>query len=76
MFLNILIPALILIALAIVGMALSMLIRKNGRFPAYQVGHNREMAKRGIRCVRHEEIRCHRQKTSQKECGDCQQLSP
>ena len=76
MFLNILIPALILTALAIVGMALSILIRKNGRFPAYQVGHNREMAKRGIRCVRHEEIRCHRQKISQKECGDCQQLSP
>ena len=32
-------------------MAITILIKKNGRFPNTHVGGNKEMRKRGIRCV-------------------------
>jgi len=41
-----------------VGMAFNILFRKNGKFPRYQVGHNKEMRKLGITCVKHDEIKC------------------
>ena len=61
MYLNLLIISLILLALAMLGMMLNILVKKKGRFPAYRVGHNRDMHKLGISCVKHEEIRCHKE---------------
>ena len=60
MFLKILIITVILLSIAMLGMALNILVRKKGRFPAYQVGHNRDMHKLGISCAKHDEIRCHK----------------
>ena len=60
MFLKLLIISVILLSMAMLGMALNILIKKKGRFPAYRVGHNRDMNKLGISCVKHDEIRCHR----------------
>ena len=48
--------ALLIVTLAMVGLAFNILFRKNGRFPAYSVGHNAEMRKRGITCVKCEEL--------------------
>jgi len=73
MFLKILIITLILLSLAMLGMALNILVRKRGKFPAYMVGHNREMHKLGISCVKHEEINCHKKKLKEKGCTGCQQ---
>ena len=73
MYLNLLIISVILLGLAMTGLMLNILIRKKGRFPAYRVGHNKEMRKLGITCVRHEEIRCHREQLKSKECDSCQQ---
>lgn len=58
-----------------VGMALNILVKKNGKFPAYRVGHNSDMARMGVKCVKHEEIRCHkaRLKEKEKDCLGCQQ---
>lgn len=58
MFLKILIVATGLLSLSVAGLMLNILIRKGGKFPAYRVGHNREMARIGITCVKHEEIQC------------------
>lgn len=71
MFLNILILSLVLISIAMLGMAISILVKKNGKFPAYQVGHNKDMARLGIRCVKHEEIRCYNKKMKEKGCATC-----
>ena len=76
MFFKILIIAIVLLSLSILGMMLNILVKKKGKFPAYQVGHNRDMHKLGIACVKHEEIRCHNKKLKEgKDCTGCQQLA-
>ena len=76
MFLKILIFSLILISVSMLGMMLNILMKKKGKFPAYMVGHNRDIHKLGIHCVKHEEIRCHNKKLKKgKGCAGCQQLA-
>jgi hypothetical protein len=53
------------------GMALNILIRKKGKFPAYRVGHNKNMKKLGITCVKHEEIKCHKKQLREANCAGC-----
>ncbi len=62
---KILILSSILLSLALLGMAFNMLFRKNGKFPKYQVGHNKEMHKLGITCVKHDETRMFRETHTQ-----------
>ncbi len=71
MFIKILIISVILLGLAMLGLALNILVRKNGRFPSYRVGHNREMHKLGITCVKHDEISCHKGKPGEEDCAAC-----
>ena len=47
--------ALVLIALGVFGMCFNIIFRKDGHFPEYEVGSNREMRKRGIRCMKEEQ---------------------
>ena len=69
--LKILIISIVLISLGFLGMSLKILIVKNGKFPEFRVGHNKNMRKKGISCVKHEEIKCF--KKMQKEgCGSCE----
>lgn len=76
MFLKILIIALILLSLSMLGMMLNILVKKKGKFPAYRVGHNRDMNKLGISCVKHEEIKCHNNRLKEgNDCEGCQQLT-
>lgn len=42
---------LLIIAISIVLLAITILIKKNGRFPNIHVGGNKHMRKRGIKCV-------------------------
>ncbi|HOG25822.1 MAG TPA: hypothetical protein PLM86_06510 [Bacteroidales bacterium] len=44
-----------LITLGVLGLSLSIIVRKNGKFPEYSVGHNKKMRERGIRCPKEEE---------------------
>ena len=76
MFWNILLISIVLLSLSMLGMALNILIKKKGKFPAYRVGHNKDMARLGVKCVKHEEIRCHkaRLKASANDCAGCQEL--
>jgi hypothetical protein len=72
MFIKILIITIVMLSLAFLGMMFNILVRKQGKFPEYRVGHNRQMAKKGIKCVKHEEIRCHRERLKQAEgCAGC-----
>ena len=77
MFWNILLITVFLLGLSMLGLALNILIKKKGKFPAYRVGHNSDMAKLGIKCVKHEEIRCHKKQLQAREndCAGCQQLA-
>jgi len=44
--------AIALVSLAIFGLAIQIVLKKNGKFPDTHVGHNREMKKRGIVCAK------------------------
>ncbi|MCU0366607.1 MAG: hypothetical protein MUC30_05245 [Bacteroidales bacterium] len=58
MFLKLLVISALLIAFALVAMAVSILLRRGGRFPDTHISHNREMRKRGITCAQHNDIGC------------------
>ena len=74
MFLNILLLSFVLISLSMLGMGLNILVKKRGKFPDYRVGHNKDMAKLGLKCVKHEEIRCHKARVKERaaDCNGCQ----
>lgn len=42
----------IILALAFLGLGLKIFFTKNGKFPEHRVGHNKEMRKRKIYCVK------------------------
>ena len=72
MFLKILIISVVLLSLSMMGMMLNILVKKKGKFPEYRVGHNRNMHKIGISCVKHDEIKCHKESLKGNEgCGGC-----
>ena len=41
----------IIIAISIALLSITIILKKNGRFPNIHVGGNKEMRKRGIKCV-------------------------
>ena len=72
MFLKILIITIVLLSLSMLGMMLNILVKKKGKFPEYRVGHNRNMHKQGLSCVKHDEIRCHDKRMKENQgCGGC-----
>jgi len=60
MFLNLLLITLVVLSIGMLGMGLKILVKKDGKFPEFRVGHNKDMAKLGLPCVKHEELKCHR----------------
>jgi hypothetical protein len=71
MFIKLLIPAILVVGIALLFLGIRMLIQKNGKFPETEVGRNREMRKLGIRCARAEEIRCRREVERKGGCSSC-----
>jgi hypothetical protein len=57
MFLEIFILSIVIIAIAMIFLGISMIIKKNGKFPNTSVGHNPNMRKLGITCAKCEEER-------------------
>ena len=70
MFIKLLIPAVLIIGIALFFLAIRMLIQKNGKFPETEVGKNKEMRKLGIKCAKAEEIKC-RHDIEKYGCGSC-----
>jgi hypothetical protein len=68
---KILIITTLVLSIGMLGMFLNILVRKNGKFPAYRVGHNKDMKKLGITCVKHEEIKCHKKNIREGNCSGC-----
>lgn len=68
---KILLISVVLLSIGMLGMGLNILVRKNGKFPAYRVGHNKDMKRLGITCVKHDEIKCHRKNLRDGNCESC-----
>ncbi len=47
----VIILAIILVALAVVGLAISMILKKDGKFPELHIGRNKHLKERGISCA-------------------------
>ncbi|MCL1973589.1 MAG: hypothetical protein FWG54_02070 [Bacteroidetes bacterium] len=47
-----------LLALCVLAMAISILLKKGGKFPETEIGRNPQMRKMGIRCAKEEELSC------------------
>lgn len=58
MFLKLLIISAVLVAIALAGMAITILVKPKGSFPDTHVGHNKEMRKRGITCAQNTDMGC------------------
>ena len=69
MFLKLLLLSVAIITLSLIGLAISMLIKKGGKFPSSSVGKNKAMRERGITCVKHDELKCYREAKERSLCG-------
>ena len=67
-FYLILTAATVLMGIVFAGLSISILFKKNGSFPVISIGRNKEMQKRGITCVKHDEMLCHGENKSDKGC--------
>lgn len=50
--------ALGLMAIAFAGMAITILIKKNGKFPNTHISQNKALRKQGIQCASNENMGC------------------
>ncbi|MCF8231339.1 MAG: hypothetical protein K9J27_04050 [Bacteroidales bacterium] len=57
--------AALLILIAVLALGFRIFFVKNGKFPETEIGHNREMIKRGIHCPRTMDI------VERKACNSC-----
>lgn len=51
MLLTVFIIVVILLGIVLVGLGITMLIKKNGKFPQIHIGKNKAMQDRGIHCA-------------------------
>jgi len=54
--------AVLLLALAVAGLAVTILVKKDGKFPDGEISHNKELRRRGIVCAKEEELRLWRKR--------------
>lgn len=51
MLFTVFITVAILLGIALIGLGITMLIKKNGKFPETHIGKNKAMKERGINCA-------------------------
>lgn len=59
MFLKLLIITILLLIIAFAGLAVTMLLKKNGRFPNTHISGSKELRNRGITCAQYNDVGCH-----------------
>ncbi len=47
----------LLLLVGVAGLAVTILLKKDGKFPDGEISHNRELRRRGIVCAKEEELR-------------------
>ena len=59
MLLKLMLLTTILLVIAFAGLAITMLIKKNGRFPNTHISGSEELRNRGISCAQYNDVGCH-----------------
>jgi len=70
MFIRLLVISVIIIFISLLFLGLRILLKNGGRFPQIQVGRNREMRKRGIKCAQETDLGCN-QPDATGNCSTC-----
>ena len=65
--------AIILMAFAMIGLGITILTKKKGKFPETHVGHNIGMKKLGISCALNDKMGCDGKKRHI-ECTSCHEI--
>jgi hypothetical protein len=64
-----------ILGIAILAMGINVFFRKNKKFPESSIGGNKDMRKLGLKCAKHEEIKCRRDidglASGSASCGSC-----
>jgi len=63
-----------LIGLCVLALAITIIIKKNGKFPEREIGKNPHLRKLGLRCPRQEEMMCRRKDSGCSNCRSIQQV--
>lgn len=76
MSMKILLLTIVVVAFCLFALSVSIIFKKDGRFPDGEISHNKALAKRGIRCAKVEEKILwgkNRGKKEKRSCGaeDC-----
>lgn len=71
MFIELFLITGVVVAVSFLAMGISVFFRKNGKFPTFEIGKNKEMRKLGITCAKHDELRCHNRLKKGKPCDCC-----
>ena len=75
MFVKLLLIVIAILAIAFLIMGFNIFFRKNKKFPKSSVGGNKDMRNLGLKCARHEEIKCRKDIDKKKEseggCAGC-----
>ncbi len=49
--------SILLLALAFLALAIGILLKKDGKFPVSQIGHNKALRKKGIECPQTQDMK-------------------
>jgi len=60
----------VIVAVSFIAMGISIFFRKNGKFPTFEIGKNKDMRKLGITCLKQDELKCFNRLKKGKPC-DC-----
>lgn len=61
----------IIVAIAVFIMSFNIIFKKNGKFPESEIGHNKELRKKGLMCAKSEEKTLWRRAGSGGGCSSC-----
>jgi len=64
--------AIIILAVGVAGMAVTVIVKKEGRFPDGEISHNKALRSRGIICAKEQEMSIWKKKKGEKpsSCPD------
>lgn len=65
-----------MVGFAVFALCFNIIFRKNGKFPDGEIGHNKELRKRGVICMKEEDERIwgkskHIKLTADQSCRSC-----
>ena len=61
--------AALLLAVGVAGMAVTIIVKKDGKFPDGEISHNKALRRQGIICAKEEEIRLWKKRGGSRPAG-------